>query len=63
MNILIYLVVAAVIGWIATDLMHDRSLLINTLLLFWVHSWQDIYLARYFTLERSTRQSLFPPCL
>jgi uncharacterized membrane protein YeaQ/YmgE (transglycosylase-associated protein family) len=30
MNILIYLVVAAVIGWIATDLMHDRSnLLIN----------------------------------
>ncbi len=30
MNIIIYLVVAAVIGWIATDLMHDRSnLLIN----------------------------------
>jgi uncharacterized membrane protein YeaQ/YmgE (transglycosylase-associated protein family) len=30
MNIVIYLVVAAVIGWIATDLMHDRSnLLIN----------------------------------
>ncbi len=30
MNILIYLIVAAVIGWIATDLMHDRSnLLIN----------------------------------
>jgi len=30
MNILIYLVVAAVIGWIATELMHDRSnLLIN----------------------------------
>jgi uncharacterized membrane protein YeaQ/YmgE (transglycosylase-associated protein family) len=30
MNLIIYLVVAAVIGWIATDLMHDRSnLLIN----------------------------------
>jgi uncharacterized membrane protein YeaQ/YmgE (transglycosylase-associated protein family) len=30
MNILIYLVVAAVIGWVATELMHDRSnLLIN----------------------------------
>lgn len=30
MNILIYLLVAAVIGWIATELMHDRSnLLIN----------------------------------
>jgi uncharacterized membrane protein YeaQ/YmgE (transglycosylase-associated protein family) len=30
MNILIYLVVAAVIGWVATELMHDSSnLLIN----------------------------------
>lgn len=30
MNILIYLIVAAIIGWIATELMHDRSsLLIN----------------------------------
>ena len=30
MNILIYLVVAAVIGWIATSIMHDNSnLLIN----------------------------------
>lgn len=30
MNILIYLVVAAVIGWIATTIMHDRKgLLIN----------------------------------
>ena len=30
MNIIIYLVVAAVIGWIATLIMHDRSnLLIN----------------------------------
>jgi uncharacterized membrane protein YeaQ/YmgE (transglycosylase-associated protein family) len=30
MNILIYLIVAALIGWVATELMHDRSnLLIN----------------------------------
>ncbi len=30
MNIIIYLIVAAVIGWVATELMHDRSnLLIN----------------------------------
>ncbi len=30
MNILIYLIVAAVIGWVATELMHDRSnLLMN----------------------------------
>jgi uncharacterized membrane protein YeaQ/YmgE (transglycosylase-associated protein family) len=30
MNIIIYLVAAAVIGWVATELMHDRSnLLIN----------------------------------
>jgi uncharacterized membrane protein YeaQ/YmgE (transglycosylase-associated protein family) len=30
MNLLIYLIVAAVIGWIATELMRDRSnLLIN----------------------------------
>ena len=30
MNILIYLVVAAIIGWVATSIMHDRSnLLIN----------------------------------
>jgi uncharacterized membrane protein YeaQ/YmgE (transglycosylase-associated protein family) len=28
MNLLIYLVVAAVIGWIATEIMHDRSNLI-----------------------------------
>jgi uncharacterized membrane protein YeaQ/YmgE (transglycosylase-associated protein family) len=28
MNILIYLVVAAVIGWVATEIMHDRSNLV-----------------------------------
>jgi len=32
MNILIYLVVAAVIGWVASEIMHDRaSLLVNIL--------------------------------
>jgi uncharacterized membrane protein YeaQ/YmgE (transglycosylase-associated protein family) len=30
MNIIVYLIVAAVIGWVATEIMHDRSnLLIN----------------------------------
>ena len=30
MNLIIYLIVAAVIGWIATEIMHDRSnLLVN----------------------------------
>ena len=30
MNLIIYVIVAAVIGWVATELMHDRSsLLIN----------------------------------
>lgn len=32
MNMLIYLIVAAVIGWIATELMHDRSNLIINIL-------------------------------
>lgn len=33
MNILIYLLVAAVIGWVATELMHDRSnLLLNIII-------------------------------
>ena len=30
MNLLVYLIVAAIIGWVATELMHDRSnLLLN----------------------------------
>jgi uncharacterized membrane protein YeaQ/YmgE (transglycosylase-associated protein family) len=30
MNIIIYLIVAAIIGWVASELMHDRSnLLLN----------------------------------
>jgi uncharacterized membrane protein YeaQ/YmgE (transglycosylase-associated protein family) len=32
MNLLIYLIVAAIIGWVASELMHDRSgLLVNIL--------------------------------
>jgi len=37
MNIIIYLVVAAIIGWVATEIMHDRSsLLINAAIIGWV---------------------------
>ena len=28
MNLLIYLLVAAIIGWVATEMMHDRSNLV-----------------------------------
>jgi uncharacterized membrane protein YeaQ/YmgE (transglycosylase-associated protein family) len=28
MNLLIYLIVAAIIGWVATEIMHDRSNLV-----------------------------------
>jgi uncharacterized membrane protein YeaQ/YmgE (transglycosylase-associated protein family) len=28
MNLLVYLIVAAVIGWVATEVMHDRSNLV-----------------------------------
>jgi len=44
MNILIYLIVAAVIGWVATSLMHDSGgLLINIIV-----SIIGAYLAGYF---------------
>ncbi len=33
MNIIIYLVVAALIGWAATELMHDRSNLILNIII------------------------------
>ncbi len=44
MNILIYLVVAAVIGWVASELMHDRS----NLLLNIVVAIVGAFLAGYF---------------
>ena len=31
MNILIYLIVAAVIGWVATEILHDRSNLLKNI--------------------------------
>ncbi len=43
-NIVIYLVVAAVIGWVATELMHDRS----NLLLNIVVAVLGAFLAGYF---------------
>jgi uncharacterized membrane protein YeaQ/YmgE (transglycosylase-associated protein family) len=44
MNILIYLIVAALIGWVATELMHDRS----NLLLNIVVAVVGAFLAGYF---------------
>jgi uncharacterized membrane protein YeaQ/YmgE (transglycosylase-associated protein family) len=44
LNILIYLVVAAVIGWVAAELMHDRS----NLLLNIVVAVVGAFLAGYF---------------
>lgn len=44
MNLLIYLIVAAVIGWIATELMHDRSNLVINILVAVVGA----FLAGYF---------------
>lgn len=44
MNLLIYLIVAAVIGWIATELMHDRSNLVINILVAIVGA----FLAGYF---------------
>jgi uncharacterized membrane protein YeaQ/YmgE (transglycosylase-associated protein family) len=59
MNIIIYLIVAAVIGWIATEIMHDRSnLLINIIV-----AVVGAFLAGYFSPRcsmslRSTRATL-----
>jgi uncharacterized membrane protein YeaQ/YmgE (transglycosylase-associated protein family) len=44
MNIIIYLVVAAVIGWVATELMHDRSNLVINIVVAVVGA----FLAGYF---------------
>ncbi|MCJ7551654.1 MAG: GlsB/YeaQ/YmgE family stress response membrane protein [Anaerolineae bacterium] len=44
MNLLIYLVIAAIIGWVATELMHDRS----NLLLNIVVAVVGAFLAGYF---------------
>jgi uncharacterized membrane protein YeaQ/YmgE (transglycosylase-associated protein family) len=44
MNIIIYLVVAAVIGWVAAELMHDRS----SLLIYIIVAVIGAFLAGYF---------------
>jgi uncharacterized membrane protein YeaQ/YmgE (transglycosylase-associated protein family) len=44
MNILIYLIVAAAIGWVATELMHDRSNLLMNIVVAVVGA----FLAGYF---------------
>jgi len=44
MNLLIYLVAAAIIGWIATELMHDRSGLLMNIVIAVVGA----FLAGYF---------------
>ena len=43
-NILIYLLVAAIIGWIATEIMHDRSNLVLNIIVAIVGA----FLAGYF---------------
>jgi uncharacterized membrane protein YeaQ/YmgE (transglycosylase-associated protein family) len=53
MNIIIYLVVAAVIGWIASEIMHDRaSLLINII----------VAVVGCSILGQSTMRLTFQPC-
>ena len=44
MNLLIYLIVAAVIGWVATELMNDRSNLVINIVVAMVGA----FLAGYF---------------
>ena len=44
MNILVYLVVAALIGWAATELMHDRSSLLMNIIVAVVGAFLAGYL-------------------
>jgi uncharacterized membrane protein YeaQ/YmgE (transglycosylase-associated protein family) len=44
MNIIIYLIVAAIIGWVATEIMHDRSNLVLNIIVAIVGA----FLAGYF---------------
>lgn len=44
MNLLIYLIVAAVIGWVATELMHDRSNLVINIIVAVVGAFLAGYL-------------------
>jgi len=44
MNILIYLLVAAVIGWVATEIMHDRSNLVINIIVAVVGAFLASYI-------------------
>jgi uncharacterized membrane protein YeaQ/YmgE (transglycosylase-associated protein family) len=44
MNIVIYLIVAAIIGWVATEIMHDRSNLVLNIIVAVIGA----FLAGYF---------------
>jgi uncharacterized membrane protein YeaQ/YmgE (transglycosylase-associated protein family) len=44
MNIIIYLIVAAIIGWVATEIMHDRSNLVLNIIVAVIGA----FLAGYF---------------
>jgi uncharacterized membrane protein YeaQ/YmgE (transglycosylase-associated protein family) len=44
MNLLIYLIVAAVIGWVATEIMHDRSNLVLNIIVAVVGAFLAGYL-------------------
>jgi len=44
MNILIYLIVAAIIGWVATEIMHDRSSLVMNIIIAVVGAFLAGYL-------------------
>jgi uncharacterized membrane protein YeaQ/YmgE (transglycosylase-associated protein family) len=44
MNIIVYLIAAAVIGWVATELMHDRSNLVLNIIVAVIGA----FLAGYF---------------
>ncbi len=63
MNLLIYLIVAALIGWVATELMHDRSnLILNIVVAVVGASWLATSSALFSKLEQSMMRSPFQPC-
>ena len=63
MNLLIYLFVAAVIGWVATEIMHDRSnLLINIIVAVAGAFLADYFIGPILQSGRSMMRSPFRPC-
>jgi uncharacterized membrane protein YeaQ/YmgE (transglycosylase-associated protein family) len=43
MNIIVYLIAAAVIGWVATELMHDRSNLVLNIVVAVIGAFLAVY--------------------